>query len=138
MSKQKMMKLSTMASISEAEAITDTSYSTLRRLVNDGDLPQFTKIGRSAYLEVKPIYEFISKEAGRHVEIGDSLKSSKSLEKLFNASSTFIWQKFQKNKVMKEKAVYLRSRPRWLLSDVYANKELSAYLEVVKSKEEVA
>ena len=133
-----LRKLPRKLTIPQIVEITDTSYSTIRRLIEDGHLPEFEKVGRNAYGNTADLYEFLSKLAARPVDIGDSLKSSKSLEKLFNASSTFIWQKFQKNKTMKEKAVYLRSRPYWLLSDIHADKELSAYLEVAQDKGEAA
>lgn len=111
------------------------SRGTYRRLTAEDSLPKPENVGRQQYQNTKELYDWLSSVAKRKVQIGDELLSSKQLEKLFDSSSTWVWMHFQKNKTMKVKAVRLRSRPYWLLSDIHGNKELSAYLEVVKSKE---
>ncbi len=122
------------------QTIINVSASTIRRLIKEDDFPKPDKIGNQLYFKKTLVYKWLSKQAGRDIVIGDKLLSSKQIETLFNRSSAWVWIHFQKNKKMKQKAVYIRSRPLWTESDIYADKTLSKYLEILndKSVQEVA
>jgi len=108
------------------------SGATLTRLIKEDGHPKPVRIGRSIHFKKVPVYKWLSEVAGREVAIGDKLLSSKQLESLFSRSSAWVWIHFQKNKTRKEKAIYLRSRPFWLWSEIKKDAELARYLDVAK------
>ena len=109
------------------------SKASLDREIADGSIRKPIKVGRSVYFPKSDIYKnYLSKKANRPIFVGDKLLSSKQLEVLFSRSSAWVWIHLQKNKKRKEKAIYIRSRPYWLESEIYADKELQKYLEVAK------
>ena len=116
------------------------SSSTLSREIKENKFPRPEKIGVALYFEVESVEKWLSKVAQRKVTIDDRLLSSKQLEKKFERSSAWVWAHFQKDKEMKSKAVYIRSRPYWLESEIHKSKELCKYLELIKqpSDREVA
>ena len=108
------------------------SRGTYRRLIAENNLPKPENIGRQQYQETKKLYKWLSTIAKKEVVIGDKLLSSKQLEKTFKRSPTWVWLKFQKNEERKAKAIYIRSRPYWLKSEVLADEELKKYLSVLE------
>lgn len=103
---------------------------TLKRMVKEDGFPAPKIIGRSHYYDLRDVYQWLSKTAGREINTSDRLLSSKTLQAMFKRSPTWVWLHFQKNKDRKSKAVFLRTRPYWLESEIYADKELVRYLEV--------
>ena len=108
------------------------SRGTYRRLINENNLPIPETIGRKQYQITIDLYKWLSNLAHRKINIGDKLLSSKQLEELFDRSPTWVWQHFQRNKEWKARAVYIRSRPYWVLSEIYADSELRKYIEIAK------
>ena len=104
----------------------------LKRMVREDGFPAPKIIGRSHYYNKNNVYQWISNTAGREVNTSDRLLSSKALQAIFKRSPTWVWLHFLKNKERKEKAVYLRARPFFLESEIYADKELVKYLEVAE------
>ena len=115
-------------------SILSVSTASIRRLIRDDNFPKPEKIGNQLYFETSLVYKWLSTLADRSVAIGDKLLSSKQLEALFNRSSAWVWVHFQKNRIRKEKAIYIRSRPMWLESDIQSDKDLSKYLELLESE----
>jgi len=111
------------------------SSSSLNREIKENGFPEPEKIGSALYFENNLIEKWLSNKAHKQVSIDDRLFSSKQLESLFDRSSAWVWAHFQKNKKMKKKAIYIRSRPYWLESDIHANKELTKYLDLVNQQE---
>lgn len=108
------------------------SSSSLNREIKENGFPKPEKIGSALYFKIELVEKWLSDKAGRKISITDNrLLSSKQLESLFNRSSAWVWMHFQKNKKMKQKAVYIRSRPFWIESDIHADKELCKYLDIV-------
>jgi len=116
--------------------IVGVSASSLRRLIGEDGFPKPEKVGRVYYFKTHLIYKWLSKKAGRDIAIGDKLLSAKDIERLFKRSSGWFWVHFIKNKSRKAKIIKIRSKNMWLESEVYADKELKKYLDVVL--EEVA
>jgi predicted DNA-binding transcriptional regulator AlpA len=116
------------------EILGDISASTLKRLIEENNFPKPEKIGRQIYFRTSQVHDWVSLMAGCKFSCGDKLFSSRKLEVLFARSPVWVWQKFQKNKQRKAKAIYLRSRPFWVESHVLADPELKKYLDVA-SKE---
>ncbi len=110
------------------------SSSSLNREIKESGFCEPEKVGSALYFKTELVEKYLSDKAGRKVSIDDCLLSSKQLESLFQRSSAWVWMHFQKNKKIKKKAIYIRSRPYWLESDIHADKELSKYLELVNQQ----
>ena len=125
-------------SISNTELLTtlgNISSSTLNREIKENGFPAPEKIGASLYFKSDLVANWLSNKANRNVSLNDRLFSSKQIEVIFNRSSAWVWMHFQKNKNMKQRAIYIRSRPYWLESDINKDKDLSKYLELVNQTE---
>ncbi len=107
-------------------------YQTLKRMTGSDGFPKAKKVGRSDWYEAEALYVWLTDMADRPVKSPDRLFSGKTLQAMFKRSPTWIWLHLLKNKDRKAKAIYIRSRPYWLESEIYADKELSKYLEVSK------
>ncbi|WP_299876448.1 hypothetical protein [uncultured Cocleimonas sp.] len=125
-------------SISNAELLItlgNISSSTLNREIKENGFPTPEKIGASLYFKSESVANWLSNIANRKVSLNDRLLSSKQIEVIFNRSSAWVWMHFQKNKKMKKKAIYIRSRPYWLESDIHADQELCKYLKLLNQSE---
>jgi len=101
-------------------------------MIKENGFPEPVLTGRSHHHEISKIFKWLTNEARRHIGETDRLLSSKTIEAIFKRSPAWVWQKFQKDKARKAKAIYLRSRPYWLESEIYADHELRKYLDIVE------
>ena len=96
------------------------SLATIRRLSKDQetDFPKPHIVGRSVYWNQSDILQYLSKKTGFKVSSEDKVITSNDLLKIFNKSSTWLWQNTEKKGGNIPNPFYINRSRFWMKSQI--------------------
>jgi predicted DNA-binding transcriptional regulator AlpA len=110
------MKFSNQIAFRDVSTITNLSRQSINRLIEAGEFPEPTIMGKSYTWQTKRVYQAISEWAGKPVDTGDLALTTRQVQIELDRSHTWLWRA-EKEKII-PRSFKVLGRKFWLLSDI--------------------